>query len=280
MGWFDYSTLLGYVFGAVLGGFAIELMGNLHALLLIAGLLFFSALLLWRFVWKETPKADSTHYGNWTELKKVFRIKEVRQIFPIWLIIAILLGLALTYLPIILLSSGIRGGVIGIMFALAGGALGLLQPFWGKVSDKVGRIPVMIYGVLSITGIVIVLLLFPDSVYTKTGSGIHIGIGAIPLAIFGLGAGAFIPSALALMADSSSESSYGATMGLYSFALGFGAFVAEAMGLLLIIVSGSENAPGWILYFAAVLVFIALALVLFFFSKRVADRIFRRNAKA
>lgn len=265
MGWFDYSTFLGYIFGAVIGGFSIEYLGNIPAFLIIACALFGSALLLFKLVHSEAPRTKSVHYGNWHELKKVFKVKEVREIFPIWLIIAILLGLAITYLPRIMLSEGVSGSQIGIMFALAGAALGLLQPFWGKLSDRVGRIPIMTYGIFSITGIIMMVLIFREETFTRTEDGISFGIGIIPLGIFGLGAGAFVPSALAMITDCSDDSCYGATMGLYSFALGFGAFVAEGMGLALIWASGDDSAPVWLLYFAALLVFLAVFLIVIFF---------------
>ena len=85
------------------------------------------------------------------------------------------------------------------------------------------------------------------------------------MAILGLGVGSFVPSALALMADSSEPGAYGATMGLYSFALGFGALIAESIGLSVILLTGNNAAPGWLLYFAAVLVAIAVILMFIFF---------------
>jgi len=279
MGWFDYSTFLGYIFGAVIGGFSIEYLGNIPAFLLIAGALFGSALLLFKLVHSEAPRTKAVHYGNWHELRKVFRVREIREIFPIWLIIAILLGLAITYLPRIMLSEGVSGSQIGIMFALAGAALGLLQPFWGKLSDRFGRVPIMTYGILSITGIIIMVLIFREETFTRTEDGLSFGIGIIPLGIFGLGAGAFVPSALAMITDCSDESCYGATMGLYSFALGFGAFVAEGMGLALIWASGDDSAPFWLLYFAAVLIFLAVCLiVVFFVGKPVLKAMFKKNS--
>ena len=84
--------------------------------------------------------------------------------FPIWLVVATLLGLALTYLPIIFISQHMKGVTIGIMFAGAGVVLGLLQPFWGKMSDRFGRIPIMAYGVFSMLGVVLMMLLVPDAV--------------------------------------------------------------------------------------------------------------------
>ena len=273
MGWFDYSTFLGYILGAVVGGFLVDLTGARLGFVIIASLLAVSAIMLYAMVKKEQVKARKEYHGGFAELKRVFRVREVRLMFPIWLIIATLLGIAITYLPIIMLNADVSGTTIGIMFAAAGVALGLLQPFWGKVSDIVGRIPVMAYGVLSILGIIIMLLFFPESAFDVTDGGIkfHL-IGMIPLGIMGLGAGAFVPAALALMADSSDAECYGATMGLYSFALGFGAFIAESLGLAIIVLTGEEQAPGWLLYFAAGLIGIAVALMMVFFVSSIVRK--------
>ncbi len=278
MGWFDYSTFLGYIVGAVIGGFMIELVSVPVGFLIMAGVLGVSALMLYTLVQKEQTITKTDHKSGFAELRSVFKVREVRLIFPIWLIIATLLGLALTYLPIIMLSQDVEGMWIGIMFGAAGVALGLLQPFWGKVSDIIGRIPVMAYGVFSIAGIVVMLLFFPNSAIEVIDDEVqfHV-IGLIPLGILGLGAGAFVPSALAMMADSSHSKSYGATMGLYSFALGFGAFIAEGIGLALILTTG-ENAAGWILYFAAALVGLAVVMmVLFFFVSYFKTRLMGRG---
>ena len=273
MGWFDYSTFLGYIIGAVVGGFLIDMVGAQIGFAIIAGLLALSAVLLFMLVKKERVQAKAEFRGGFAELRRVFKVREIRLMFPIWLIIATLLGIAITYLPIILLNNDVSGATIGVMFAAAGVALGLLQPFWGKVSDIVGRIPVMAYGVFSILGIIIMLLFFPNSAFDVTDSGIEFHLlGMIPLGIMGLGAGAFVPSALAMMADSSDAECYGATMGLYSFALGFGAFIAESMGLGIIVTTGEESAPGWLLYFAAALIGIAVVLMIVFFLSTLIKR--------
>lgn len=282
MGWFDYSTFLGYIIGAVVGGFMIDFTGPTAGFLIVAVLLGASAAMLQLLVKKEKPVVKAAAMEGFQALKKVFRIREIRLMFPIWLIIATILGLAITYLPRIMLSEDVSGSTIGIMFGAAGVALGLLQPFWGKVSDIVGRVPVMAYGVFSIFGIVVMVLGFSEYAFEMTDEGIEFKlIGMIPLAILGLGAGAFVPAALAMMADSSDEECYGATMGLYSFALGFGAFIAESLGLGIIVLSGAaqedEMAPVWLLYLAAVLIGLAVILMIWFFlanvvSKRLAAR--------
>lgn len=286
MGWFDYSTFLGYIIGAVVGGFMIDITGPRVGFVIISALLACSAFTLWRLVKREPAKSKSEQYSVVRNLKLVFKVREIRLMFPIWLIIATLLGLAITYLPRIMLSNDIKGSTIGLAFGVAGVALGLLQPFWGKVSDVVGRIPVMAYGVFSIFGIVVVLLFFRDYAFVSTDHEIHFKLlGMIPLAVFGLGAGAFVPAALAMMADSSTVERYGATMGLYSFALGFGAFIAESLGLGIIIASGqvanpSEAAPMWLLYLAAALIALAMILmIVFFLSTFVKRRLGRKQVE-
>lgn len=278
MGWFDYSTFLGYIIGAVVGGFMIDFTGPIAGFAMVALLLGASAAMLQLMVRKEKPVVKASNMEGFQALRKVFKIREIRLMFPIWLIIATLLGLAITYLPRIMLSEDISGSMIGVMFGAAGVALGLLQPFWGKVSDVVGRIPVMAYGVFSIFGIVIMVLFFSDYAFVMTDDGVEFKLlGMIPLGILGLGAGAFVPAALAMMADSSTEECYGATMGLYSFALGFGAFIAESLGLGIILASGDERAPVWLLYLAAALIFLAVIMMVWFFlvdviAKRLAAR--------
>jgi MFS family permease len=282
MGWFDYSTFLGYIIGAVLGGFMIDFTGPVAGFVIVAALLGASATMLQILVKKERPVAKAAAMEGFQALRKVFKIREIRLMFPIWLIIATLLGLAITYLPRIMLSEDISGTTIGIMFGAAGVALGLLQPFWGKVSDIVGRVPVMAYGVFSIFGIVVMVLFFSEHAFVMTDEGVEFKlIGMIPLGLLGLGAGAFVPAALAMMADSSDEECYGATMGLYSFALGFGAFIAESLGLGIILLSGAteeeETAPVWLLYLAAILIALAVIMMIWFFlanivAKRLASR--------
>jgi len=273
MGWFDYATFLGYILGAVVGGFMIDYTGARVGFAIIALMLAASAIMLQVLVRKEPAKIGSHVMAGFQELKSIFRIREIRLMFPIWLIIATLLGLAITYLPRIMLSQDISGATIGIMFGAAGVALGLLQPFWGKVSDIVGRVPVMAYGVFSIFGIAMMLVFFPHAAFTETDGEMEFHLlGLIPLAIMGLGAGAFVPAALAMMADSTKEECYGATMGLYSFALGFGAFIAEALGLGIIVASGDERAPGWILYFALALIALAVVMMVMFFLSSMLKR--------
>jgi len=263
MGLYDYSTFSGYILGPVFASVIHHYIGISLSFFVIGGILAFSALILYLFVpyeegSSESISASDEKYINFSRLKEVLRIKEIGYFFPIWLIIATLLGLAVTYLPRILKEGGMADLSIGLLFGVAGLVLGLLQPLWGKVSDRIGRLPVMYYGVISISGVVLTLLFFMDQVIARNPVILAL------LGLCGIGVGAFIPAALALMADASPAESYGATMGLYSFALGFGSFLAETGGLILILLVGSENAPLYLLYLSAILIALALLLIVRF----------------
>ena len=262
MGLYDYATFSGYIIGPVFASFIHHYIGMSLSFFVVSGLLFFSAVVLHIFVHSDS-RGESVSFRNekyidFSKLKEIFKIKEIGYFFPIWLIVSTLLGLAITYVPRILKEGGMEDLHIGLLFGAAGMILGLLQPLWGKLSDRIGRLPVMYYGVISIFGVVVLLLAFQNQVAAM--NPIIPGL----IGICGIGVGAFIPAALALMADASPEESYGATMGLYSFAMGFGSFIAETGGLILIIIVGSANAPTYLVYLSAALISLAMLLILRF----------------
>jgi len=248
MGFYDYSTFAGYIVGAVLAGFLIDgLIGarvgacavsavgqacRVDAVRLtflpVAAFLGLSALVLQRYIRKERVAAVKAKLFDFADLRAVLKIPEIRVLLPVWLIISTILGIALTYLPRALFEANLSASNIALLFGGVGLALLLLQPVWGKISDIVGRVPVMFYGVLSILGVLAMAALFWPELLAREPAYLA------ALGLLAIGVGAFVPSALALMADSAPETRYGATMGLYSFALGFGFFVAELSGLAII----------------------------------------------
>jgi len=273
MGLYDYSTFCGYILGPVLGGFAHNLFGVQISFYIVSGILVVSALILYKFVISEKINTSTKHrFIDIDEFKAVFKIREIREMFPIWLIMSTLIGIAVTYLPRIMKETGTSDVLIGVFFGVAGLFLGLLQPLWGRVSDKVGRLPVMYYGVFSVLGIILILLVFRREVELLNP------VVIIPLALCGLGAGAFVPSALAMMADNSPQESYGSAMGLYSFALGFGSFIAETAGLLIIWFAKGDAING-LLYFAAALIGIATILMIKFFISQHIEKIREKKEK-
>ncbi len=237
MGFYDYSTFAGYIVGAVFAGLLIETMlalgfDRVAAVRLtffpVAAFLGLSAVILQLYVRRERVTAVKAKLFDFRDLREVLKVRTIAMLLPVWLIISTILGIALTYLPRVLFEANVTPFNIALLFGGVGLALLLLQPVWGKVSDIVGRVPVMFYGILSILGILVLASLFWPHILAREL------VYVIPVGIFALGAGAFVPSALALMADTAPNTKYGAAMGLYSFALGFGFFLAELSGLVII----------------------------------------------
>ena len=277
------SNPWGYIIGAVFAGALIALFegfgyGQLQAVRLtfypVALFLGLSAIILQMYVRKERVTAVRAKLFDFRDLREVLKVREIGVLLPVWLIISTILGIALTYLPRVLFEAKVGAFDIALLFGGVGLALLLLQPLWGKISDIVGRVPVMFYGILSILGVLVMAALFWDRILARDP------LYLAPVGLFALGSGAFVPSALALMADTAPQTKYGATMGLYSFALGFGFFVAELSGLSIIAVSASslppnpsveqvraaiEGALRGLFYFALVLIAVAVLLMVRFF---------------
>jgi MFS family permease len=279
MGFYDYSTFSGYIIGAVLAGVLVDaLQGIGYDRVQAVRLTFFpvalflglSALVLQMYVRRERVRAVKAKLFGFRDLREVLKVREIGVLLPVWLIISTILGIALTYLPRVLFEAQITPRDIALLFGGVGLALLLLQPVWGKASDIVGRVPVMFYGILSILGVIVMAALFWPRILERDP------LYLAPLGILALGSGAFVPSALALMADTAPETRYGATMGLYSFALGFGFFVAEFSGLGIIaayayslpqeqVEQAINSALQGLFYFSLVLIVLAVLLMVRFF---------------
>ncbi len=279
MGFYDYSTFAGYIVGAVMAGVLIDLLRGAGlerveavrlTFLPVAAFLGLSALVLQLYVRKERVTKVKAKLFDFKDLRAVLKVRAIALLLPVWLIISTILGIALTYLPRVLFEGGLTAMSIALLFGGVGLALLLLQPLWGKVSDIVGRVPVMFYGILSIFGVLLMAALFWPHILGREL------LYVAPVGLFALGAGAFVPSALALMADTAPEAKYGATMGLYSFALGFGFFVAELSGLVIIsayaysmpdtqVQKAVADALQGLFYFALALILLAVVLMVRFF---------------
>ncbi len=279
MGFYDYSTFAGYIIGAVLAGVLIsglQAIGFSHidsvriTFFPVAAFLGISALILRMFVRQEKFTAVKARLFDFRDLREVLKVRTIGVLLPVWLIISTILGIALTYLPRALFEAKVTPLNIALLFGGVGLALLLLQPVWGKISDVVGRVPVMFYGILSILGVLVLASLFWPRILARD----PVLLAAV--GICALGAGAFVPSALALMADTAPETKYGAAMGLYSFALGFGFFIAEFSGLLIIAAYAYSLPPDKVqdavnasltglFYFALVLIALAVVLMVRFF---------------
>ena len=150
------------------------------------------------------------------DISTVLKDKDVQHILPIWVPVICLYGIVLNFSES--LAHDLELTKEGFPLLIVLGAIGLAIfvgfPVNGYLSDKYGRKPFLIIGMVSFSAFISLLIYASNNNQLLTY--------AIPLFILGLGCGAFPPAALALLADIVKKEHAGATMGSYSVVYGIG----------------------------------------------------------
>ncbi|MEW5759339.1 MAG: MFS transporter, partial [Candidatus Thermoplasmatota archaeon] len=159
--------------------------------------------------------------GNELSFKHISNVlmqKSVLLLTIPWFIIYLLVGTIMTFFS----KAGheefnLEGWKIGLFLSLGCIFVVATQRFYGKLSDRFGRVPLMFLGGVGILGLSITSGILYLTSPSQNPMHIYSNIMKfLPLlAIFALMAGAFAPSALASLADVSHEKRKGITMGVY-----------------------------------------------------------------
>ncbi|RMD93125.1 MAG: MFS transporter, partial [Calditrichaeota bacterium] len=152
-------------------------------------------------------------------------------------------GIVLPLLPIYARSYGASPFVIGLLAVSYSGTQFLFNPVWGRVSDHVGRRPIIL---MSLTGSVI-----SYAVFGWAPSLAWLFISRLSAGLFG----ANISTAMAFIADVTTPENRAKGMGLIGAAFGLGFIFGPALGGFLS--KYSYSLPG---YGASLLSLIALLL--------------------
>jgi MFS family permease len=200
----------------------------------------------------KVPLGGEEH-SHIQEVIMAFKDKELKKILPAWLIVMIILGTIVTFLPIILatgitepgegeglsgetaVSHGMDVSAIGIFFVVGMFILGGMQIVFGKFVDRFGSRPILIIGVTSIL-ILSAQIVFAVAFYPEWFIDPFSGIGLIFIiiaGITGLGVSAFGPAALAVLSHNSTHENRGTTGGIYSLLLGVGHIIGDLFGGIL-----------------------------------------------
>ena len=128
------------------------------------------------------------------------------------------------FLPIYLNEQvGLKPLSIGLLFTVQIAVAALAKPWMGRLSDRYGRVPTIIIG----------LLLGAVSITMITWSNNYMVI-AVLIGLFGLGLATVTASSAALVADLARESSYGGALGILSSVMDIGHATGPMAGGLLI----------------------------------------------
>jgi MFS family permease len=157
-------------------------------------------------------------------------------------------GLAWGLVPLFLAAHGASAAAIGLVAAVYPGVWSVTQIATGHWSDKVGRKPLIVSGMLLQAGALAILAL----------SGADVAIAAAAAALLGLGTALVYPTLIAAISDAVSPIARAPVVGVYRFwrdmGYAFGAIIAGAVadtlgyGGAIGIVAGLTAASGlWVL---------------------------------
>jgi MFS family permease len=166
--------------------------------------------------------------------------------------------------------AGLEGGNYDIPAWLVGaGMAGLCtvllstQRFFGRLSDKHGRMPLMLTGVTGIGGLVILggvtYLVGWPRMEDVTGNLLIWGPVLALAALLGFMAFAFAPAALASLGDVAKKRQHGVTMSVYSMVISAGMMIGTPMSGAVLNAAGL---PGMLAFFGACVGFMLLFVML------------------
>jgi MFS family permease len=265
MGTFDGANLSGWGAGFLMGGFVNEaLAGQLHWGFVLAGLLGAAGCVYVFFSVREPARGEFTVKRlDAGHILSVFRNRAVILLTLPWLMMYVMIGGGLAF-------AGLEGGNYDIpAWVVGAGMAGLCavllstQRFFGKLSDKHGRLPLMLTGVTGIGG----LVLLGGVIYMVHWPTLEDVTGNLPVwapvlalaALFGFMAFAFAPAALASLGDVAKKRQHGVTMSVYSMVISAGMMIGTPMSGAVLNAAGL---PGMLVFFGACVGFMLLFVLL------------------
>lgn len=156
-------------------------------------------------------------------------------------------GMIIPILPFYVKSFGASGSALGALMATYGILQFLFAPLWGSLSDRYGRKPILMIGVL---GNALAQLLF--------GLSTDLWMLFAARALAGVLSSATLPTAMAYISDSTTREERGGGMGIIGAAMGLGMVLGPGLGGWL-----ADRSLALPFFLAAALSLLALALVFF-----------------
>jgi MFS family permease len=230
MGWYSSATMVGRLLAPVVGG-ALIFGESFHWVYIADGAIGVAALLT--AVRLPLSKVTSQSVGDalkrgrteiWNDLKTVMTHRGILATSTIEAVLYFAFGCLEVFLPIFLdEQAGFSTVQIGLLFAIQIAVAALAKPMMGRFSDKYGRVPVIIAGLL-IGSITMVFMTYSNDYLLL----------AVLIGLFGLGLATVTASTSALVADLSKASSHGGALGVLSSVMDIGHSTGPMVGGLLI----------------------------------------------
>jgi len=256
MGWYTASTQLSFVIGPIAGGFLLNYFGfnaTFYACSAVPllGLLFILPRL---HTIPRRPVVEEAVTSPWGWLRQRRALGGLLTPF----FITLGSGTIIAFMPLYGEGFGIETGRVGVIITIIYASSLLLRAPAGRLSDRIGRTPVILSGLL-ISAVALAWISFAASFPWLVVAGIF----------FGLGMGLAIPASFALVADLSPVGERGLSMGTASSFLQLGVAVgATAMG-------GVAGAMGLgTMFKICALILVAGLLLIFYLTRQRSKRAF------
>jgi len=179
------------------------------------------------------------------------------------LVVMLGFGMVIPVFPFLIEKLGASGSVLGILIATSAFTEFIFGPFWGSLSDRVGRKPILMVGLF---GYALSMFLF--------GIASEIWMLITFRALSGVLSSAAIATTMAYIGDSTSEKARGGGMGILGAVGGAGTVIGPGIGGLL--AGGSLSTPFFV---SASLAMISLLFVGFFLPESLAPGALTRQHK-
>lgn len=145
--------------------------------------------------------------------------KNIAILFLTMVVMMIGFGIIIPILPFYVESFGVGGTELGMLMAIFSVMQFIFAPLWGSLSDGLGRKPILVIGVLG-NALSLLLMGLSTSYWMLFASR----------ALAGVLSSATMPTAMAYVADSTSEKNRGGGMGLIGAAMGIGMVLGPGIG--------------------------------------------------
>lgn len=174
--------------------------------------------------------------------------KSIAILFFTLIVVMLGFGVIIPILPFLVEKFGGSGIAMGGLMAVYSFMQFLFSPFWGDLSDRYGRKPLLIMGTLG-------------NALTMIGFGVsaHLWMLFLFRALGGILSAATLPTAMAFIGDSTPEQDRGGGMGIVGAAMGVGMVLGPGIGGML---GGNSIQAPFLL--SAALSFLAMLLIWFF----------------
>ena len=174
--------------------------------------------------------------------------RNIAILFFTLIVVMLGFGMIIPILPFLVEKFGGSGMAMGILMAVFSLMQFIFSPFWGDLSDRYGRKPILILGTLG-NGL------------TMIGFGLSSSLWTLYLfrALGGILSSATLPTAMAFIGDSTSERERGGGMGVVGAAMGVGMVLGPGIGGIM--GGKSLQAP---FFLSAALSILAMVLIWFF----------------